>query len=421
MTEAEQLDRLIERTRELPDEAAVEEVRDFFRTLSAEAARALADSRPEDVGQLEGAPPQLRYHANHLILVAAHQRFQAVVESGKATREQRTRFDTLDEMLRPLGKRIDDDGNGNRVERPLHRQFLLVEPEGQGRMIEVLGDLEEARNIAVLVPGMNNTLDKVRSQMDRAEAIKAEAGPGTAMVVWLGYYAPLALKDAMYSEKSRAAAPFLCRFHAGLDVVKAPDAKTTLIGNSYGAQVVGRALLAGVRADRVLLTGSPGVDPSVHSAAQITPPGTLLFVARTPGDYVSYAQQHGPDPADFPDVFRIETNRGEVKIGGHMSYFRNNSESLRNVGRIIKGHLAGVSRAARTTPEQESRLLPGVSWAEPLRRLAASNAAAPISKAFDGLAAFKAVSLPAKKKALDGKPNRRDGGTTKNRPEGPAR
>lgn len=287
-------------------------------------------------------------------------------------------------------------------------------------MIEVLGDLEEARNVAVLVPGMWNTLDRARAQMDRAELIKNEAGPGTAMVVWVGYHAPLGLEAAMRTDSSRAAVPLLCRFQAGLDVTS-PDAEKTLIGNSYGAQVVGRALMAGVRAERVLLVGSPGIDPSVHTAAQITPPGTQLFVARTPGDYVSYAQQHGPDPADFPDVFRIETNLGEVRVRGHMSYFRENSESLRNVARIIKGHLAGVSRAASTTPEQESKLLPGVSWAEPLRRLAASDKAAPISKAFDGLAAFKAVSLPAKKKALDGRPDRRDGGTAKNRPEGPAR
>ena len=420
MTEAEQLDRLIDRTRKLPDEAAVGEVRDYFRTLPAETARALAESRPAEVGSLEGAPPQLRYQANHLILVAAHQRFQAVVASGRATREQQTRFDTLDEMLRPVGSRIDDDGQGNRVERPLHRQFLLVDPEGQGRMVEVLGDLEDAKNVAVLVPGMWNSIDRARAQMDRAEVIKNEAGPGTAMVVWVGYHAPMGLEEAMRTESSRAAAPLLCRFQAGLDVT-APNAEKTLIGNSYGAQVVGRALLAGVRADRVLLVGSPGVDPSVHSAAQITPPGTQLFVARTPGDYVSYAQQHGPDPADFPDVFRVETNRGAVKVNGHMKYFRENSESLRNAGRIIKGHLAGVSRPARTTPEQESKLLPGVSWAEPLRKLAASDKAAPISKAFDGLAAFKAVSMPAKKEALDGRPSRRDGGAAKNRPEGPAR
>ena len=40
----------------------------------------------------------------------------------------------------------------------------------------------------------------------------------------------------------------------------------------------------------------------MHSAAQVTPPGTLLIVARSQGDYVAYAEIHGPDPASFPDA-----------------------------------------------------------------------------------------------------------------------
>jgi hypothetical protein len=422
MTGADQFDQLILRARNLPHAAAVREVRDYFRSLPEATARALAESRPKQVGPLEGAPPQLRYRANHLILVAAQQQLHALVENREATLEQRGRLVTLTEMLQPVSKRLEADADGNRVEVVEHRQYLLVDPEGQGRMIEVQGDLENAENVAVLVPGMNNDLERVRSQSVRAKEIREEAGARkTATVVWLGYHAPIGLTAGRSTESSRAAAPLLCRFQAGLDLVKAPDATTTLIGNSYGAQVVGRAMMAGVSADRVVLTGSPGVDPSIHSAAQLTPPGTQLFVARSRGDYVSYAEQHGPDPAGFPDVFRIETDNDQVRITGHMGYFEKNSESMINVGRIIRGDLAAVTRAANTTPEQESQVL-GVSWAGPLRTLAHSEAAAPISRVFDGLATLRTFSTtPSRKQALDGARERCDGSTTARTPEGPAR
>ncbi|RZT12956.1 alpha/beta hydrolase family protein [Kribbella sp. VKM Ac-2569] len=398
---SEDLDALILRVRDLPHDRAVGEVDTFFRSLPSETAKALAESRPEQVGPLEGAPPELRYRANHLILVAAQQRLHALVESREATLAQRRRLVTINEMLQPAGKRLDVDADGKRVEVDVPRQFLLVEPEGQGRMIEVQGDLRTARNIAVLVPGMNNDLERVRSQSVRAKEIGEEAGPGTATVVWLGYHAPLGLTEGRSTESSRAAAPLLCRFQEGLAVV-APDAKITLIGNSYGAQVVSRAMLERARAHRYLLTGSPGADPRVTSAAQMTPPGTELFaVARSRGDYVSYAEQHGPDPASFPDVVRIETDNERVQITGHMGYFNKNSESMTNVGRIVRGDLDAITLAARTTPAEESRVL-GTSWAGPLRTLGQSKAAVPISKVFDGLATLRTVaSTPSRKTVLE--------------------
>jgi len=63
---SEDLDALLLRLRDLPDDRAVAEADAFFRSLPVEQAIALAESRPEQVGPLEGAPPELRYRANHL-------------------------------------------------------------------------------------------------------------------------------------------------------------------------------------------------------------------------------------------------------------------------------------------------------------------------------------------------------------------
>jgi hypothetical protein len=431
MGEAERrLEQLAVRVRQLPHKVAARETYDFFRTLPMESARALAETRPRLVAGLDGAPPQLRYLASHLILVEAQQQLLALVENGAATDAQRTRLATVDEMLRPVSKGLQIAPDGGRVEVVEPRQFLYAEVEGQGRMIEVLGDLETAHNVVVLIPGMNNDLDKVRAQMDRAQSLKQAVGPRNAVVVWKDYDAPLGLEEAMSTQSSRAAVPRLSRFEAGLDAVKAQYAKTTFIGNSYGSQVLGRGLMAGVdprnpdgvTPDRAVLVGCPGIDESVTSAAQITPPGTQLFVARAKGDYVSYLEKHGPDPADFPDVFRFETESGPIHVRGHMSYFELNSESFKNIARIGRGQLSAVTPAARTTPQQESRvLIPGVSWSEPLRKVGHSEAAVPLAKVFDGITALQKISSPAAKKPLDGSRNRRDGGSPARKPEGPAR
>jgi hypothetical protein len=414
-------DELLVRVSGLPAEKSAREVRDYFNALPKDAAWALAESRIAEVGGLDGVPAELRYRANHLRLVDAQARLQAKMDSGDASNDEVTRFNTLTEMLQPVGQRLDVDAEGNRIVVPVHRQFLLVEPDGQGRMAEVLGNLAEADRVSVLVPGMNNDLDKVRSQLARAQDLQTESGPGSATVVWLGYDAPLTLEGAMAKESSIAAAPLFARFTAGLDTEVRPDADRILIGNSYGGQVAAQAMLReGVRFDRVILTGCPGVEPYVRSAADFVPEGVPLYVARAPGDFISYAEPHGPDPASFTDAIRFATNDGKVPVRGHVSYFVHDSESMRNIGRIIRGDLQAVTLTS-TTPEEESRVL-GLSWAEPLRQAAASPVAVPLAKVFDGVRALGKLSAPRPEPVTDGARVRRtpSPGVTR-RPEGPTR
>jgi hypothetical protein len=216
---------------------------------------------------------------------------------------------------------------------------------------------------------------------------------------------------------------------AGLDVVRSPDSHTTFIGNSYGSHVFGRALMhatadpesqRGVSPDIAVIIGCPGVERSVTTAAQITPAGTELRVCRADWDYVAYAQQLGHDPADFPDVVRFRADNDEVDIRGHMTYFTLGSEAFVNLGHAGRGDLDRMTLAEPTTPEQESKVLGLVSWAEPMRKLANSKAAVPLAKAFDGIAWAKKTSLPPKNKPLD-VDRRRGDGTSPHRPEGPVR
>jgi pimeloyl-ACP methyl ester carboxylesterase len=346
---------------------------------------------------------EARFRASHLKLVAARDRLQAAVEAGTASDHDQTRLGTVQELLTPVSV-AELDASGNVVEVQRFRQFYQVDPEGRGRAVEVLGDLRQARNVAVLVPGMGNNLETFRGQSDRGDLIRHEAGPGTAVVVWLDYESPEGIREAMSKTPAEAGGPRLATFMAELDELKLPAAKVTLVGHSYGTDVVGQGLLHGAHPDRVVLTGSPGITKYVDEATDLVPPPTRLYVERAPGDYVSYTQWHGPDPASFPDAIRMATNDQlandeAVSVHWHNEYYRPNSEALRNIGRVVRGDLASIT-TTDTTRAQETKLMLGASWGDGLKTLAGAA-----SKVYDGV-----VSLTKPSRAAIGQDGARSDG-----------
>ncbi|ADB35895.1 protein of unknown function DUF1023 [Kribbella flavida DSM 17836] len=344
-----------------------------------------------------------RFQANHLRLVAARDRLHGLVEAGTATPAERKRLDTVQELLTPVTS-TELDSTGKLVQVSRARQFLHVDPDGQGRAVEVLGELDAAGNVAVLVPGMGNSLDTFRDQSDRGNLIQQEAGPGTAVVVWLDYPSPPDIPAAISPAPAQEAGPQLAKFLAEVDGIKPVTAKLTVIGHSYGSVVTGYALRAGARADRVVLTGSPGAGRGVDAAAELVPPGTSLYVERAPGDVVSYTQWHGPDPANYSDAVRMATNApGADPVRGHDEYYRTNTESLRNIGRVIRGDLSRITTTA-TSAAAETRVLPWLSWSEPVR-----IAAQAVSKVYDGMTALTKATRHAVRSAGGGAGGRAGG------------
>jgi pimeloyl-ACP methyl ester carboxylesterase len=342
-----------------------------------------------------------RFRANHAILVAARERLQAAVDAGTADEDQRTRLETVKELLTPVRTTaVDAAGNVVEVERP--RQFLKVDPEGQGRAIEILGDLEEAENVAVLVPGMGNSLDTFRGQSDRGDLIREEAGPGTAVAVWFDYPSPKGMLAAAKKDAAIEGGPRLAEFLTELDELKADDADVTVVAHSYGTDVAAQAVLAGARPDRLVMTGSPGIAKYIDEAADFVQLPTRLYTERAPGDYVSYSEWHGPDPATFPDAVRMATsdptrNDDPVSVHWHNEYYRPNSEALRNIGRVVRGDLASIT-TTDTSRAAETKLLLGTSWGQPLNDIArlASTVYAGIA---DATASSKAAAASAANRA----------------------
>ncbi|MEU1587123.1 alpha/beta hydrolase [Micromonospora sp. NPDC005710] len=222
--------------RELPDPTRAEpaEIRTFLATLDAEEQRGLAAAYPGVVGNLDGAPPSLRYEANRRAMALAGPPY------------------------------LDRAG-----------QYLLFDPRGQGQVAQVFGDLDHADRIAVLVPGAGNRAGNfwrgvggkpVRSPSTQGQDLYQSAhgyrvpAERFAVVVWLGYDAPDGVDlSAAREDLAETGAAALERFVTGLTLLR-PHATIALLGYSYGSTVIGLAAhRLPVQVTDIAAFGSPGM------------------------------------------------------------------------------------------------------------------------------------------------------------------
>jgi hypothetical protein len=278
----------------------------YFAGLSPAARRALARRAPGVVGNLDGVPYRLRFAANR-----------------HAT------------QIRPPGR------------------LLAYDPRGDGRIVQVFGDLATARHVMIMVPGCGWDLRKVlirksaakANPVAGAQALLAEIrrlspSARVAVVVWLGYDAPESIdRQAARSERAIAGARDLARFIAGLPRRSA----VSLVGHSYGTVVVGRTAHS-ARVTDVVALASPGMDAGSAAGLRTR---ARVWAARAPGDPIGYSPHvrvggygHGTDPLD-PRFGALVFRTGSV--ADHDGYYAAGAESLTNLARIALGRTAEVT------------------------------------------------------------------------------
>lgn len=228
------------------------------------------------------------------------------------------------------------------------RNFLLFEPAGDGMVAEVLGDLASAEHIVVVVPGVGNDITNFdRGPLNDARALQTTVdqmtGGDTAYVAWLGYDTPEGVNlDAARSGRAERGAVDLPGFVTSLD----PDggAQVTAICHSYGSVVCGRAASKGLGADDIVFIGSPGVD--ADNVEELATPARV-WAGRTDDDPIRFSPNtrildtgHGEEPVDEEFGARVfETG----VASGHSEYYKLNTESLRNLARILLGRFDEVT------------------------------------------------------------------------------
>ena len=306
----------------------------YWSQQSPEQKRYLCDTYPELIGNADGVEAWARDRANRLRLPKLKQAAQNELDSvnkelnaGRANsfriRELEARkkeleaqvasYKAIESQLNEKGRiRLEDYQHGAKGE-PFSLLTLQVE---DGRVLAAVarGDVDHAKNVATIVPGIGTTVNgKLGGEIDRAGVIRdAAVAEGelqtkdVAVVSWLGYKAPGGfdplhhpvdslknLPDIATPDYAEKGAVKLAGFETGLAASRrygAGDANITLIGHSYGSAVSGMAttMTRDGDVDNVILCGSPGMgtdDPS-----EIHVPRDHRFVSGIPtGDSVQGA------------------------------------------------------------------------------------------------------------------------------------
>jgi hypothetical protein len=233
------------------------------------------------------------------------------------------------------GRLADLDGRIARLRRwsGERRRLAAFDPAGDGRVVEVLGDVppSEADHVAVFVPGVSTdlrTFDRLLRPRALAlhELAALAAGQETvATVVWLGYDPPDAVVSWGGATGASAAAggAALARFVAELDAAARPRQHQTLIGHSYGSLVAADALAAGADVDEAVLLGSPGVRRD-HVGELRT--RARVWAGKTVRDEIDLVPNvrvgplgHGRDPTDPAFGARRLDTGGATGHGGYFT------------------------------------------------------------------------------------------------------
>lgn len=293
------------------------------------------------IGNDDRNPPHLRYSAN---LVRVYEQIAFLENKDPLTAADEARLRSYHDLV---------DGNPP-------KQILYFDPSGDGKIAVVEGDLANARNVAVKVPGISNTMGNIGGPIFEGELLHAQHPEGTAVVTWL-YDAPTGVKVGMTPGEisqiatdtvARQAAPELCSFVGGLNRGLGEQVNLTVIGHSYGSLVVGLAAQQGMNVDNVVFIGSPGVGADSVSDFDL-PPGAKVYAAEpgagasiggvgVGGDYVSnagrFVNPFGTLPTDPSfGAERVDIGNRTKAWESHDDYYAKGSRSLSQLSRIVQG------------------------------------------------------------------------------------
>ncbi|MET9777524.1 alpha/beta hydrolase [Streptomyces sp. NPDC006367] len=334
--------------RRLPDaQSAPARLARFFASLTEQQRADLARRYPLAVGNMNGAPAELRYRAN-----------RAALREARAVERRRMH----DKRLSASGQRE----AGRRAHRYASlldpgRRVLAFDPAGPGRIAEVFGDLARADRVSVVVPGVDTELltfqrtsRKYAAPAGMAQALyEAEraASPATrtAVIAWADYTSPSGLgmeaATAVRAERGAVRLNALVRALPG-------HAPVALFCHSYGSVVCGLAAdELPARVSDIAVAGSPGMRAEKVSHLRTS---ARVWSMRDADDWIQDVPHlelgglgHGADPVSPAFGARVLSARG---ARGHAGYFVPGTESLENFAGIGVGayHTVGCARGDDT-------------------------------------------------------------------------
>jgi hypothetical protein len=310
----------------------------------AQRARLIEDA-PFMVGNTNGVPWDMRFAANRVNIA------QAVRDETGTDPNALRRIGFYLDLLRDVD---DPAGSGQRVDR----QILAFDP-ARSTLVELNGDLDTASSVAVLVPGMNTTVEGSAANTETARRFVAATHGEVAAITYLGGPFPhgpnviAALAEAADPHYALEMAPRLAAFSG--DVDRTVDATgrqvaVTYVGHSYGGSILGTAEALGMTADRTLYVAAAGAGVGVDDPGDWhnRNPHVLRFSMTAPGDVIELVQglpggPHGADPDEMLGVIRLATGHYDdgTPMAGPRAHTdvidRQDSDSWRTILAVITG------------------------------------------------------------------------------------
>jgi hypothetical protein len=319
------------------DRTAIENVITQLEQTGAAARRGCEPFRPDT--SLPGAIRRLALHAMEL----DHGMVHVANNLDAADRRDAAAAIDADLRLRAAMAQIGASSADRKVFASVVAEdstILRFDPTGDGRLVEVFGDLSTADHVVVFVPGMSNELSNVSRTRSNSKAIlaamQAAARPGerVAVVSWLGYDAP-GTREVGRRRRARDGSQ---RLVTDVDLIKrlAPKGThITVVAHSYGSRLAGEAMRnkgAALDVADVIVAGSPGM--GVNDRKKLGQPATRLWALGAKRDYVSWAPRHGEDPASPGFGARQVPASG---ASGHSAYFKPGTGALTSIADVAVG------------------------------------------------------------------------------------
>ncbi|WP_231751010.1 alpha/beta hydrolase, partial [Mycobacterium sp. NAZ190054] len=307
--------------------------------LSSEETLLVAEF-PQQVGNTDGIPWDMRAAANRLNIATA-----ILAESGTDEGSRRRIA-----FYRGLLGEIDDPAGRGRVPRTI----VAFDP-GRASLVELNGDLASARSVAVLVPGVNTTIEGSAANTATAQRFVAATGGDVAVITYLGGPFPQVhnpadvLFDAADPRYALDMAPRLVAFSEDVDRRVPDGVLVTVLGHSYGGSIVGTAETLGLTSDRTVFLAAAGAGVGVDDAGDWhnRNPAVQRYSMTAPGDFIELVQgipggPHGVDPDQMAGVTRLRTGVYDdgtpvAGWGAHSGMLNRPSDAWRTILAVITG------------------------------------------------------------------------------------
>jgi pimeloyl-ACP methyl ester carboxylesterase len=240
--------------------------------------------------------------------------------------------------------------------------LLVYRPE-RGHYAVLLGSVERARHVAVVVPGVGDDTN-LREQWLPSAVHLYEAADATSVILWKAYDNPpdlvrAAVESVGGDARLLAAAGELAEFVRSLPL--RAEQTLTVVAHSFGSTVTGVALADfDLRCTDVVVAGSPGM--TVDTLHQLHVSESHFFSEQAPGDAIAELGVFGAEPTSptFGGT-RMRTNAPDhVEVRAHSSYFEPGSEALENIVDVVTGRYGRIAPNHSTVAEAVGGL---VAWA----------------------------------------------------------